>query len=81
MVWSREKLASAKPQTCGRHLSTYTRAVTHSGDIGRPEGVEMNRTLAVLLVPLVVISGCSTGPVVGPAAASPRLASAAGRAS
>ena len=31
----------------------------------------MDRTLAVLLVPLVVITGCSTGPVVGsPAAAS-----------
>jgi hypothetical protein len=30
MVWSRKKLARAKPQTCGRHLSTYTRAVTHS---------------------------------------------------
>jgi hypothetical protein len=37
----------------------------------------MNRTLAALLVALVVITGCSTGPVVGsPAAASPSLASA-----
>ena len=37
----------------------------------------MNRTLAALLVTLAVITGCSTGPVVGsPAAASPSLASA-----
>jgi hypothetical protein len=77
MVGSREKLASAKPETCGRHLSTDTRAVTHSVTSGCPEGVEMNRTLAALLVTLAVTTGCSTGPVTeSPAAASPSGVSA-----
>ena len=44
MVWSREKLASAKPQTCGRHLSIYTCAVSHRVTSVALEESTRNRT-------------------------------------
>ena len=56
MVGSREKLASAKPQTC---TFAVTHRVTSVARMSRHEP-----PLAALLVTLAVLNGCSTGPVV-----------------